>query len=397
MFSLIHRMIFWELFKVFVLCWIGLTTLILVGGVIAEATQQGLGPTQILEIIPFLIPSTMPYTLPTTTLFATCVVYGRLAHDNEILAVKAAGINMLQVVWPGVLLGGAASLGTAYLYAETIPVTQWQLRTRFVNNVEDYLYGLLRRDGFLRYPKIDYTIYAKRVEGRVLHDAQFMHRDKKTGQFDFVARAREARLEVDVANRVIKVKMFQGFIRKDNGDNTRLDEAEWPIDLPDELLSPKKFRASHMTWNEMDDFRQRWLEQKTQIEEEIHSIEATLRLGPGAPESAEHVRNLRNIVRQHDLNLRGLAAEIQIRPAQALGCLCFVLIGCPIGIWFSRSDYLSSFIICFLPIVTVYYPLMLCGINLAKSGKMPIPLVIWPANAILAIWALFLLRKLIRS
>ena len=47
-----------------------------------------------LTVIPLLIPNTLPYTLPTTTLFATCVIYGRLAHDNEILAVKAAGIPL---------------------------------------------------------------------------------------------------------------------------------------------------------------------------------------------------------------------------------------------------------------------------------------------------------------
>src|SRR5436190_187252 len=98
-------MILWELVKVFVLCLIGITGILLMATLIAEARQQGLGPMQILKIIPLLIPSTLPYTIPTTTLFATCVVYGRLSHDNEILAIRAAGINMIRVVWPGVLLG----------------------------------------------------------------------------------------------------------------------------------------------------------------------------------------------------------------------------------------------------------------------------------------------------
>ena len=97
MFKLLQRTILIELFRVFFLCWIALTGMFMLGGVIAEATQQGLGPMQILMIVPYVIPSTMPYTLPTTTLFATCVVYGRLAHDNEVLAVKAAGINLFQI------------------------------------------------------------------------------------------------------------------------------------------------------------------------------------------------------------------------------------------------------------------------------------------------------------
>ena len=66
--------------------------------------------------------------------------------------------------------------------------------------------------------------------------------------------------------------------------------------------------------------------------------------------------------------LASIDAERHMRPALALGCLCFALVGCPVGIWFSKSDYLSAFITCFLPIVIVYYPLMLCGINMARSG-----------------------------
>jgi len=72
-----------------------------------------------------------------------------------------------------------------------------------------------------------------------------------------------------------------------------------------------------------------------------------------------------------DMLLFSIASERQIRPAFAVGCLCFALIGCPIGIWFSKSDYLSAFITCFLPIVTIYYPIMLCMVNLTRSGKIP--------------------------
>src|SRR4029077_9754030 len=89
-FSILHRMIFWELFKVFALSLLGITGIMLVGTVVAEASQQGFTLLQTLQIIPLIIPGTLPYTIPATTLFATCVVYGRLSHDNEILAIKSA-------------------------------------------------------------------------------------------------------------------------------------------------------------------------------------------------------------------------------------------------------------------------------------------------------------------
>src|SRR3984893_12354793 len=103
--SLLHRMILWELIKVFVMSLIGITGILLMAGIVAEASQQGLSPGQILAIIPLLIPSTLPYTIPATTLFATCIVYGRLSADNDILAMRASGINMTVAVWPGLMLG----------------------------------------------------------------------------------------------------------------------------------------------------------------------------------------------------------------------------------------------------------------------------------------------------
>src|SRR5881275_2862036 len=122
-------MILWDLCKVFVMSLIGITGILLMAGIIAEASQQGLGPGQILAAIPLLVPSTLPYTIPATTLFAACVVYGRLAADNEILAIKSSGVNILHVVKPGLLLGLAMSATTMGLYYRIIPYTHHLLRT----------------------------------------------------------------------------------------------------------------------------------------------------------------------------------------------------------------------------------------------------------------------------
>src|SRR5438105_14885226 len=116
-------MILWELCKVFLMALVAITGILLMAGLIAEATQQGLGPAQILAAIPLLVPSTLPYTIPATTLFATCVVYGRLSADNEVLAIKSSGINVLQIVKPGIILVLAMSAATIGLYYRIITYT----------------------------------------------------------------------------------------------------------------------------------------------------------------------------------------------------------------------------------------------------------------------------------
>ena len=102
--SILQRMILWELTKVFLMSWSG-SQASCSWPASSPKRRSKVSAPQILAAIPLLVPSTLPYTIPATTLFATCVVYGRLAADNEILAIKSAGINALTVVRPGIILG----------------------------------------------------------------------------------------------------------------------------------------------------------------------------------------------------------------------------------------------------------------------------------------------------
>ena len=63
-----------------------------------------LSPGDIVHLVPYVIPSTLPYTIPVSLLFAATVVYGRLAGDNEIIAVKTAGLSVWTVLWPTLFL-----------------------------------------------------------------------------------------------------------------------------------------------------------------------------------------------------------------------------------------------------------------------------------------------------
>ena len=150
--GILFRMILWDLFKVFTMALITITGILLLAGIIAEATQQGLAPKQILSAIPLLVPSTMPYTIPATTLFAACLVYGRMSADHEIVAIKAAGGNLIGVLAPGIILGLSMSLVTAGLYYRIIPYTHHLLRAMVFQDLEELLYSTLKRNGSLSQP-----------------------------------------------------------------------------------------------------------------------------------------------------------------------------------------------------------------------------------------------------
>jgi lipopolysaccharide export system permease protein len=90
-----------------------------------------------------------------------------------------------------------------------------------------------------------------------------------------------------------------------------------------------------------------------------------------------------------------LQTEPPRRWANGFSCLCFALVGAPMAIRRRNSDMLTSFFLCFLPILVVFYPLLAWGLDRAKAGAVP-PYSVWAADIILSVWGLWMLRNVVR-
>ena len=379
----LNRTIFAELVRVFLLALGALTGLFLLAGLVQQASQLGLGPTQIVAIIPLFVPSTLPYTIPATTLFAACVVYGRLAHDNEVVALKAAGVHLSTILKPALLVGVITSAATGALYYAVIPQTQQRLQEEVLRDPEEVIYNSLRRDRCLRHPTFPYVLFVRDVQGRRLIDVVLKRRIKVSdgkggesyGGYDLVVRAREAQLRVDAEAGVMYIEPDQFVYYNPTINGTTKSSSPYPIQLPD-FLNPAdaRTRPGALTWAELG----------PRVEElERQHAEKTATLTAAEGTALPHDEAALRLAVQHRLNLQGhlnglkrqvrnVEAEFWMRPALAVGCLVFALIGCPVGLWANRADYLSTFVICFLPAVCVYYPLLLAGSNTnACAAKSP--------------------------
>jgi lipopolysaccharide export system permease protein len=395
--SILSRSIFLELIRIFTLCLIGITGILVMAGIIPEASQQGLTPVQALAAIPLLVPTMMPFAIPATTLFATCVVYGRLSHDNEILALKSAGVNILRVVWPALFLGLAMSAVTMGLYYKLIPSTYYMMRAQALNDIEEFLYARLKKDHCIKGDrKMPFSLWVSHVQGQWLQEPLFERMDGK-GHYDVTVRAREGRLKVDLEKRQIHVIMRFGTVLKADGTRLNFLQDQWDLDLPEDYGQDLKLRPRAMTCPEIVERRQEIKAEEDRLAAEI-AFQISLSVLKGATQSLPaHIANLTAEKKRRQIEVTSLDAELLMRPALSLGCFCFVLVGCPVGIWFGRSDYLSAFITSFLPNVFIYYPLYLCGTNLAKQGKMPLIAGIWAANSVMALIGVALFKRLMRN
>ena len=409
LFGILHRMIFWELVRVFLLTLTGLTGLFMLGLVVQQANQLGLSPAQTIAIIPLLIPYTLPYTIPTTTLFASCVVYGRLSADNEAVALKAAGVDLYTILRPAVLVGLLTTVATAGLYYSLIPRTQSMIQAEVMQDPEEVLYNTLRRERKFAPPSSPFALYVRDVQGRRLLDVVMKRRkmDKAAAgevpspfEYDFVLRAQEATLKVDLERKVLtldpnRVSVWgKGAYLNDGGSKL----LEMP--LPDMFTANNtKAKPTALEWEELPGRIDELEDKKKELE--ANRVESQ-RLARSAndPDVARVLTNQDPIyeaqIKEVGRQIRSVEFEQHMRPALAVGCLCFALIGCPVGIWANRADYLSTFVTCFLPTVFVYYPLLLAGGGLGRDGKVPMGVGVWAADLVGGLAAVLLTVKLIR-
>jgi len=169
------------------------------------------------------------------------------------------------------------------------------------------------------------------------------------------------------------------------------------VELPKDFGKQSQTRPRDLTWQEI-------LDKKVELQKKIEEFQGKIAFATshqiliGVPDNLPlYVKSYNEQIGQSQQEIVALNVELQMRPALSLGCLFFILVGCPVGIWFSRSDYLSAFITCFLPIVFVYYPLMLCGTGMAKEGRYNMIPLVWGADAVVGLMGVILFWRLLKN
>jgi lipopolysaccharide export system permease protein len=71
------------------------------------------------------------------------------------------------------------------------------------------------------------------------------------------------------------------------------------------------------------------------------------------------------------------------------------LIGAPVAMLWRHADMLTNFFVCFMPILAIYYPLLMIGEDISTSGKFH-PISFWMGNMILFVPGIFLLKWVIK-
>ena len=130
---------------------------------IDELVGKGLSFKVILEFLGWGSATLLPLSLPLATLLSSMMTLGTLGENNELLAIKAAGISLQRVLIPLGIICGVISIGAFFISNDLIPVAYNKIYTlrddigktkeeikiptgTFYNGIEGYILRVDERD-----------------------------------------------------------------------------------------------------------------------------------------------------------------------------------------------------------------------------------------------------------
>jgi len=392
---ILTRYVLAELLKVFVTALSALTLTILLIGVVREAALQNLPAGRIALLIPYVLPDALRIAVPVTLLLAVTSVYSRMSSANEVVAVKAVGVAPSRLTRPALWLALVLSVVTVWLNDVAVSWGRQGAQRVVVDAVEEIVYGMLRAQR--RYSSPGMTINVQRVEGRrLIRPTLSLQSDDGP---DVTVTAEEAELHADRERDELRIVLRRGSFDVEGRMSVEFPDVE-EHRIPLNTASRAKELADHPSSIPLADIPEEIAEQQIALRAMTAGATAEagmdlltgrwdrLAAGSGEPPSEDELHHARE-------RLSRLRTEPHRRWSAGMSCLCFAWVGIPMAVWMRGRDFMTSFFVCFVPILVVYYPLMAWGIDGAKSGTLP-PWGVWLGNVLLIAWGWWLMKKVKR-
>ena len=157
----LHKYIFRELLRIFILAVVALTLMLSLGSILQPVQEYGIGPRQVIHFMGYFLPITLTFVLPMAALFACSLVYGRFAGDSELDACRASGISLIRLVYPGLALAIMVTIANLLLSFYVMPVFVQRAEISLKSDATKILFRNIQRRRYYELPPDNrYLIYA---------------------------------------------------------------------------------------------------------------------------------------------------------------------------------------------------------------------------------------------
>ena len=402
---------------------------------------KGLDVFTIFEYLYLNLAWIIALSVPMSLLISSVMTFGRMAQQNEITALKSAGVNLYNIIKPAILFGSLVGIGLCLFNNFILPEMNYNAR-------------LLARDIYKKKPELSiepgyfvdmipqYTMIVKEMDGKDFKDVKIFSKNQKSEQTTIYANqgslSSDGNMitidlmdgeihEIDLSDydyyRKVKFKTHQIMISMDElmlnrtTESNRTDrEMQIPqmideIEKNNNLISQIYDRINKVKEeigitnpnantlaiieNEIELLKQKKM--NSVIEKKEFNKDVLI----PALENKDYILSLTNNARQfkneftlienYEKTNNKFKVEIHKKFTLALACVLFTMVGAPLGILVRNGGMTiaSGLSIAFF---LVYYILLIWGEQLADRNLLNPGLGSWLPNIILFISGMVILK-----
>ena len=395
---------------------------------------KGIEPMVILEYIGLNIAWIIALAIPMSVLIASLMAYGRLSDDNEITALKAAGVSFTRIILPGLIF--AVGMAGFMVYFNNNILPDFNHRARMLgSDIYRTRPDLTIEEGYFTNDIPGYSLLVRKKNGEILEDVTIYNDENSQTQTTITAQ--RGRITIK-GNRVV-LDLENGEIHEFNVANPeeyrRIEFEYHRFTIPIENMTLERSTTRRRGDREMsaDLMRERVFEINAKIETAYEKLqgysnnniikvfrnesevddEFDLDSSVWPPPSGEIDlaigRSLRSIKRTmqliaSEINLinnykkqqNKYNVEIQKKYSIPFACIVFMLVGAPLGILAKKGGFAVGMSISLIFFI-IYWAFLIAGENLADRGMVSPFWAMWSPNVLIGSFGMYLSTRSLKK
>ncbi len=359
----INTYIFFELIPPFSISLFFLTFVFLmtrIPDIINMVVNYNTGISSIFMMIGFTLPRFMEFTIPMSAMISILLTFMRMSGENEIVALKGAGVSLYKLLPPVLVFSVLATCLTMWVTVFGVSWGKLSLKKKSIEIARSSIDAALQERQF-NSQLTDIMIYVSHVNMKTRKLTDVFIEDRRTRGLVSISVAPSGKLIRQDDEEVYTIRLYDGMINQVNSEDNSVSNINFGhYDINIDLESMQK--GSHVIHKDIDEMS-------------LHEL----------------VQHIRKGIKDKALRSEAMMV-LHEKFSIPFACLSLGLLAFPLGVQsmsLRRSSGFGMGIFFFL----LYYFLLAGGWSAGETGHYPPYIGMWLPNVVMGVAGVFLLVR----
>jgi lipopolysaccharide export system permease protein len=318
--------------------------------------EFNIGLADFFRLFSYLFPNMFLYSIPMAAMIGVIISFTRLSNDSEILAFKACGISIYQILPPVIVIAITISLITGYFSIKLIPAGDTAMKQLMFQLAKEKIDKGIKEHQFTE-ALGDMVVYAGKI-GKETGEWQNVWVSDMRGQvIPTITMAKSGKMFTELDKMQVTIELADGSLHRSfNNQSQIITFDKYVLNIP---LQPPNQDADKISRGAMS---------MTQL------LKMAKETGQDTPSGREY------LIHYHK------------RLVLPVGCLLLSLIGLSLGLQ-SGPGKPAIGVPFGLGFYIIYYVLFTLGKRLAESTSLPVAISMWSPDFFFFLVMLYMIRQ----